>query len=193
MAKFGELDAQVLGISVDSVPSLVAWAQSLGTIDYPLLSDFWPHGAVADRFGVLRSDGRSERALFIIDKQGVVRYVDIHDIDDQPDDQVLLDELRQIYPEAAARHPSESPQETASLPHGGIVMYCTRWCPECIRARRWLQKRNLSYTEVDVNAIPAAAKQVREWADGNLVTPTFDIDGTIIVDYDIDKLTEILG
>ncbi len=46
---------------------------------------------------------------------------------------------------------------------------------------------------MDVNAIPAAAKQVREWADGNLVTPTFDINGTIIVDFDTDKLTEVLG
>jgi hypothetical protein len=46
---------------------------------------------------------------------------------------------------------------------------------------------------VDVNANPSAAAQVRKWANGSLTTPTFDIDGTIIVDFQPDKLAEILG
>ena len=65
------METQVLGLSVDSKDCLRAWGESLGGITYPLLSDFWPHGGVAQQFGVLRSDGKTERALFIIDKRGV--------------------------------------------------------------------------------------------------------------------------
>jgi glutaredoxin len=191
MAKFAGLNAQVLGISIDHDPCLVAWAESLGGINYPLLSDFWPHGEVAKKYGVLRSEGYSERALFIIDKEGIIRYIDIHDVDDQPDNEVVLAELRRIDPEAAASAPAE-PKETA-LPRGGIVMYCSRWCPDCRRARAWLQARGLGYVEVDINAVPGAAAQVREWADGKLITPTFDIDGTIVLDFDQEKLEEVLG
>jgi peroxiredoxin len=49
-----------------------------------VLSDFWPHGAAASKFGVLRSDGMSERALFIIDKKGIIRYIDVHNINRRP-------------------------------------------------------------------------------------------------------------
>lgn len=191
MAKFAGLNTQVLGISVDHVPCLTAWAESLGGINYPLLSDFWPHGAVADKYGVLRAEGYTERALFIVDQEGVIQYIDIHDIDDQPDNEVVLAELRRIDPQAAAIAPAEA--QTSELPHGGIVMYCTKWCPDCRRARAWLQARNLDYVEVDVNATPGAATQVRQWADGHLVTPTFDIDGTIVVDFDVEKLEKLLG
>jgi glutaredoxin len=191
MAKLAGLNAQVLGISVDHVPCLIAWAESLGGINYPLLSDFWPHGAVAEKYGVLRSEGKSERALFIIDKHGIIRYIDIHDIDDQPANEELFAALRKIDPQAAALEPAEP--EPVGLPKGGIVMYCTRWCSDCAQARKWLKKRGLEYVEVDINATPGAAKQVRAWADGKLVTPTFDIDGTVVVDFDIKKLTKILA
>ena len=67
------MNVQVLGISVDHVPCLVAWAESLEGVTYPLLSDFWPHGAIAKKYGVFRKDGRSERVIFIIDTEGVVR------------------------------------------------------------------------------------------------------------------------
>jgi len=61
---------------------LKAWADSLGGIHYPLLSDFWPHGKISETYGVLRpQEGRSERAIFVIDKQGIIRHIDIHDID----------------------------------------------------------------------------------------------------------------
>ena len=152
MAKFAGLNAQVLGISVDHVPCLKAWAESLGGINYPLLSDFWPHGAVAKRYGVLRSEGYTERAIFILDKEGIIRYIDIHDIDDQPDNEVLFTELRRIDPEAASKEPPEP--EAAPLPKAEIVMYCTKWCPDCRRARAWLKARSLEYTEVDIYARP---------------------------------------
>jgi len=194
LAKFGALNAQVLGISVDHTPCLTAWAESLGGIDYPLLSDFWPHGAVAREYGVFRPDGRSERALFILDKEGVIRYVDVHNIDDQPSNQVLFDELRRIDPRAAqaAGAAASSADRVVALPKGGVVLYCTSWCPDCRRARAWLKERNISFVEVDVNAVPEGAKQVRKWANGNLVTPTFDINGTIVVDFNREKLADLL-
>jgi len=81
---FEKNDAVLLGITVDNIPTLYAWTQEMGTLWFPILSDFWPHGKVADKFGVLRSDGMSERALFIIDKKGIISYIDVHDINDRP-------------------------------------------------------------------------------------------------------------
>jgi glutaredoxin len=185
------LNAQVLGISVDHVPCLVAWAESLGDISYPLLSDFWPHGKIAQEYGVLRDDGKSERALFILDKDGVIQYIDIHDIDDQPDNDVLFAELEKIDPESAASAPKAP--EPVDLPKGGIVMYCTKWCSDCRTARNWLKQRGLEFTEVDVYATSGAIRQVRAWGDGHLITPTFDIDGEIVLDFDREKLEELLG
>jgi glutaredoxin len=72
-------------------------------------------------------------------------------------------------------------------------MYCTRWCPDCKKARVWLAEHHLPYTEVDINITPGAVDQVKKWAGGNRTTPTFDIDGTIIVDFDIEKLSRVLG
>jgi glutaredoxin len=141
---------------------------------------------------VLRAEGYTERALFIIDKKGFIRYIDIHNIDLQPDNEELRQALRRIDPEAAAREPKETPPGPVELPHGGIVMYCTSWCPDCKRARAWLKARSLEYTEVDINAVPGVAAQVRKWAGGSLATPTFDIDGRILVEFDEQKLTEML-
>ena len=186
------MDTQVLGISIDHVPCLKAWAESLGGVNYPLLSDFWPHGAEAQKYGVLRSEGYSERAIFIIDKQGIIRYIDIHDIDEQPDNEELIRVIRKIDPEVTDRQVEAAPPEKLELPHGGIIMYCTNWCSDCKKARLWLEKNHLEYSEVDVNGTPGAAAQVRKWANGNLVTPVFDIDGTIVVDFDEQKLRETL-
>ena len=63
---------------------------------FPVLSDFYPHGAVAEKFGVLRSDGVSERALFVIDKKGIIRYIDVHDINERPRLEVLVGELQKL-------------------------------------------------------------------------------------------------
>jgi alkyl hydroperoxide reductase subunit AhpC len=95
--RFAGYDAQVLGISVDSIPSHVAWAKSLGGINYPLLADFHPKGEVAKSYGAWRdADGIAERALFIVDKEGKIAYIDIHDISDQPDNEDLFDVLRKL-------------------------------------------------------------------------------------------------
>ena len=78
-------DAVLLGITVDNIPTLYAWTKQMGKLWFPVLSDFWPHGAVADRYGVLRSDGVSERALIFIDKKGIIRDIQVNDINERPD------------------------------------------------------------------------------------------------------------
>jgi mycoredoxin-dependent peroxiredoxin len=85
MKKFESLDAQVLGVSVDSVWSHKAYAEKMG-IQYPLLADFQPRGAVADKFGVFLADkGITGRAIAIIDKQGKVAWFKQYDIPAVPD------------------------------------------------------------------------------------------------------------
>jgi alkyl hydroperoxide reductase subunit AhpC len=98
MAEFERYDAQVVGISVDSVPSHVAFAKSIGGIGtYPLLADFHPKGEVTKKYGVWKEDkGISERAVVIVDKEGIVRYIDVHDISEAPDNGHLLETLREL-------------------------------------------------------------------------------------------------
>jgi peroxiredoxin len=93
---FDEYDAQLIGITVDNIPTLFAWTNQMGKIWFPVLSDFWPHGAVADKYGVLRSEGVSERALFVIDKKGIIRYIDIHDINKRPPLDDLVKQLQKL-------------------------------------------------------------------------------------------------
>jgi len=69
---------------VDNIPTLFAWTNQMGQLWFPVLSDFWPHGGAAKRYGQLRSDGVSERALLVIDKKGIIRYIDVHDINKRP-------------------------------------------------------------------------------------------------------------
>ena len=97
LERFRGYDAQVLGVSVDSVPCNTAWAKSLGGLSYDLLSDFHPKGEVAKAYGAWREqDGISERALFIVDKEGKLAFVDIHNIADQPDNEDLFEVLRKL-------------------------------------------------------------------------------------------------
>jgi peroxiredoxin len=93
---FDRNDSTLIGITVDNIPTLYAWTNQMGDLWFPVLSDFWPHGAVADKFGVLRSDGTSERALFVIDKKGIIRYTDVHDINKRPLLEVLVKELEKL-------------------------------------------------------------------------------------------------
>jgi len=93
---FDSYDTVLLGITVDNLPTLYSWTNQMGKLWFEVLSDFWPHGAVADKFGVLRSDGVSERALFVIDKKGIIRYIDVHDINQRPPLEALVKELQKL-------------------------------------------------------------------------------------------------
>jgi arsenate reductase-like glutaredoxin family protein len=80
-----------------------------------------------------------------------------------------------------------SPQSAAD-----VVLYCTPWCPSCRLAREWLKENRINYVEVDISRDRTAAARVRGWADGNETTPTFDIRGTIVVDWDERRMEELL-
>jgi peroxiredoxin (alkyl hydroperoxide reductase subunit C) len=93
---FEQNDAILLGITVDNLPTLFAWTNQMGKLWFPVLSDFWPHGSVAKKYGVLRSNGVSERALFVIDKKGIIRYIDVHDINKRPPLEDLVGALEKL-------------------------------------------------------------------------------------------------
>jgi peroxiredoxin len=93
---FDKSDAVLLGITVDNIPTLYAWTNQMGQLWFPVLSDFYPHGKVAEAYGVLRTDGTSERAIFVIDKKGAIRYIDVHDINKRPPLEALIRELGKL-------------------------------------------------------------------------------------------------
>jgi len=99
--KFAGFDAQVMGMSVDSIPSHIAWQEkSIGWLNYPLCSDFYPHGSVAEKFGIMRLGdpvpGINERAIFIVDKQGKIAFAQIYDLGEQPDNEEVFEALRAL-------------------------------------------------------------------------------------------------
>jgi peroxiredoxin len=85
LARFADAGAAVLGVSIDAQPAKAAWAKTLGSISYDLLSDFHPHGEVAQKYGVFRSEeGFSERAIFVVDKQGTIAWSKVYNVPEQP-------------------------------------------------------------------------------------------------------------
>ena len=88
--RLGAHETHVLAISTDAAPAKRAWAEALGGISFDLLSDFHPRGQVAERYGVLRDDGIAERAVFLIDKSGIVRWTRLYAIPEPPDVEELL-------------------------------------------------------------------------------------------------------
>jgi peroxiredoxin len=97
MKRLEQRDAVVLGISIDPQPSKTAWSQTLGSISFDLLSDFHPHGEVAQKYGVFRQkEGFSERAVFVIDKAGRVAWARKYDIPEQPNNDDLFTALDKL-------------------------------------------------------------------------------------------------
>jgi peroxiredoxin len=101
IAKFAELNAQVVGISTDSLYSHLAWQEkSIGWQDYPLASDYWPHGGTAQKYGILREGdplpGINERAVFIVDKQSQIVFARLYELGQEPDNQECLDALKKL-------------------------------------------------------------------------------------------------
>lgn len=95
--EFEELDTIAVGINVDSIPSKKAWADSLGLKHTRLLSDFWPHGKVAELYGIFREvEGFSERANIIINKDQEIEFVRIYEIGELPDINEILTFLREL-------------------------------------------------------------------------------------------------
>ena len=93
---FDENDAVLLGITVDNIPTLHAWVQQMGNIWFEVLSDFWPHGEVASSYGLLRSDGTSERALIFINREGIISDIYVSDINERPPLEYIVTQLRKM-------------------------------------------------------------------------------------------------
>ena len=93
---FDQAQTHLIGVSVDNVPTLHAWVQEMGGVWFPVASDFYPHGQLADSLGILRSTGEAERSLFLIDKQGIIRYIDVHDINSRPDLGPLMKAMQEL-------------------------------------------------------------------------------------------------
>lgn len=93
---FDQAETHLIGVSVDNVPTLHAWVQEMGGVWFPVASDFYPHGQLADSLGILRSTGEAERSLFLIDKEGIIRYIDVHDINSRPDLGPLMKAMQEL-------------------------------------------------------------------------------------------------
>lgn len=102
--RFERLGATIIGITTDNVPSLFAWTSEMGTdaagkptgLWFPVVSDFWPHGEVTDRYGLLRRDGTADRAFVVVDREGIVRFIEVGDINQRPSLGNLLRTLEQL-------------------------------------------------------------------------------------------------
>jgi peroxiredoxin (alkyl hydroperoxide reductase subunit C) len=96
LSRFNDYDTEIVSVSMDSTHSLNAWEKSMHTT-FPLLSDFYPQGKVVDMYGVRHAAGMPERALFVIDKEGIIRYIEIlHSPGEMPDNEDLFEALRKL-------------------------------------------------------------------------------------------------
>ncbi|HLH61059.1 MAG TPA: peroxiredoxin [Ktedonobacteraceae bacterium] len=94
--RFKDFDAEVVSISMDSTHTLNAWARSMNT-SFPLLSDFYPQGNVVDLYGLRNPAGMSNRAVIIIDKEGIIRFIEVQDSPgNMPDNENLFEALRKL-------------------------------------------------------------------------------------------------
>jgi len=89
-------------MSVDSIFSHIAWQKyEIGSVPFPLGADYWPHGAVAQAFGILREGppvpGINERAVFVIDKQGKIIYAQLYELGEVPDVEEVIEALRGLH------------------------------------------------------------------------------------------------
>src|SRR5467141_4584824 len=100
LPEFERYGARLVGISVDGMWCHRAFAESR-KLRYPLLADFEPKGAVARRYGVYReTDGTSERALFVIDADGIIRWRYVSPVDVNPGADGILEALEALTAEA---------------------------------------------------------------------------------------------
>jgi alkyl hydroperoxide reductase subunit AhpC len=93
-------NAEIVAVTVDSIMNTTAWERVIGPFDFALCSDFWPHGEVSERYGVLRRSGdgtgSSERAVVIVDRSGSVAFRKIYARDQVASVEEVLTVLEQI-------------------------------------------------------------------------------------------------
>jgi peroxiredoxin len=92
--------AELVGISVDSIMNTTVWEREIGPFDYPLCSDFWPHGDVSRSYGVFRERnplaGASERAVFVVDRSGKVAFSKAYGLEELPPLSETLEVIRRL-------------------------------------------------------------------------------------------------
>jgi len=94
--RFKDFDVELVSISMDSTHALNAWQKQMHT-SFPLLSDFYPQGKVVDMFGLRHQVGMSNRAVIVIDKKGIIRYIEVlNNTGDMPNNEDLFDALRKM-------------------------------------------------------------------------------------------------
>ncbi len=96
MPEFSTYNTQLLAISADSIASHQAWAKAHGGFSFPLMSDYFPHGRVAKLYGVLNPRGYAERTVFLIDKTGILRYIERVPPAEIPDNNKLFKAIAQL-------------------------------------------------------------------------------------------------
>lgn len=79
------------------------------------------------------------------------------------------------------------------MPEAELIMYCTQWCPDCRRAREWLDKHGVAYREVDVSRDAEARERAANHNEGRLHTPTFELGDGVCVDFRPARLKELIG
>ena len=91
------MNVEILQISADTIPSLKVWAEQLGGIPFPLLSDYWPHGAVGKAYGIFSDErGLDMRSAFVLDKDGVIRWSKSYQPGTIPESKELLEQLQKL-------------------------------------------------------------------------------------------------
>ena len=103
---FAAYDAQVMGVSVDSTWSHIAWQEKeIGKLRYPLASDFYPHGEVAQKYDVFRTGdpipGINERAVYVVDKEGKIAFAQLYELGEAPGNRDVLEILEKLSPRLA--------------------------------------------------------------------------------------------
>jgi peroxiredoxin len=93
-------NAETVAIGVESIMNTTAWERANGPFDFPLCSDFWPHGEVCRRYGVLRESGdgagASERAICVVDREGRVIFQRMYSEDEVPPTEEIFSLLEKV-------------------------------------------------------------------------------------------------
>ena len=98
--KLSAANAEVVALSVDSIMNTTEWEREIGPFDFPMCSDFWPHGEVSRAYGAFREQnpyaGASERAVFVVNRAGKIVFSRVYGLLDLPPVSDVLEVLRSL-------------------------------------------------------------------------------------------------
>ena len=98
--EFARLGSEIVGLSVDSIMNTTSWERVIGPFDFPICSDFWPHGAVSQAYGVFRNQepgkGGSERAIVVVSQSGRIAFRKVYDLEEPVPLEATFAALREV-------------------------------------------------------------------------------------------------